>query len=83
MTKPMPKWITYRYSVLWKKFADKKFNHDDAFRVLDKDKMLSIVLSELRQAGWLEMELDPDDARKRKYKLKNPELIIKEMERDD
>lgn len=79
MTKPLPKWIMYRYSVLWNKFGDKEFGHNDAFKVLNKDKMLSIVLSELRQNGWLEMKLDPKDARKRIYKLKNPEQIVKEM----
>jgi len=42
--------------------------------------MLSIVLSELRQAGWLEMKLNPEDARKRLYKLKSPEQAVKEME---
>ena len=66
MVKPLPKWIMQRYSALWNKF---------------KDKMLSIVLSELRQAGWLEMKLSPEDARKRIYKLKSPEQAVKEMEK--
>ncbi len=79
MVKPLPKWIMQRYSALWNKFKDKEFNHDEAFKTLNKDKMLSIVLSELRQAGWLEMKLDPDDARKRIYKLKSPEQAVKEM----
>jgi hypothetical protein len=79
MTTPLPKWIMYRYSVLWNKFGDKEFNHNDAFKVLNKDKMLSIVLSELRQNGWLEMKLDQKDARKRVYILKDPLQAIKEM----
>ena len=70
-----------RYSTLWNKFKDKEFNHEDAFKTLNKDKMVSIALSELRQAGWLEMKLDPDDARKRIYKLKSPEQAIREMEK--
>jgi len=81
MAKPLPKWIMQRYSALWNKFKDKEFNHEEAFKTLNKDKMLSIVLSELRQAGWLEMKLDPDDARKRIYKLKSPEQAVKEMEK--
>ena len=43
--------------------------------------MISIALSELKQSGWLEMKLDPDDARKRVYKLKNPEQVVKEIEK--
>ena len=68
-----------RYSALWNKFRDKEFNHEDAFKTLNKDKMVSITLSELRQAGWLEMRLDPNDARKRIYKIKSPEEAVKEM----
>ena len=83
MTKPLPKWIMYRYSVLWNKFGDKEFSHNDAFKTLNKDKMVSITLSELRQNGWLEMKLDPNDARKRVYKLKSPDQAIKEMEKDE
>ena len=81
MTKPLPKWIMQRYSTLWNKFEDREFNHDDAFKTLNKDKMISIALSELRQSGWLEMKLDPNDARKRVYKLKSPEQAVKEMEK--
>jgi len=83
MTKPLPKWIMYRYSILWNKFSDKDFSHSDALKVLNKDKMLSIVLSELRQNDWLEMKLDPKDARKRLYKLKFPDQAIKEMEKEE
>jgi len=79
MTEPLPKWIMQRYSALWNKFKDKEFNHEEAFKTLSKDKMLSIVLSELRQAGWLEMKLSPEDARRRIYKLKNPEQAVKEI----
>ncbi|MBU1201771.1 MAG: SAM-dependent DNA methyltransferase, partial [Nanoarchaeota archaeon] len=79
MTKPLPKWIMQRYSTLWNKFKDKEFSHTDAFKTLNKDKMISIALSELRQFGWLEMKLDPNDARKRVYKLKSPEQAVKEM----
>jgi type I restriction enzyme M protein len=40
-------------------------------------------LSELKQNGWLEMKLDPNDARKRVYKLKSPDHAIEEMEKDE
>lgn len=33
------------------------------------------------KAGWLEMKLSPEDARKRIYKLKSPEQTVKEMEK--
>lgn len=31
------------------------------------------------KAGWLEMMLDPKDVRKRLYKLKAPENVVKEI----
>ena len=79
MTKPLPRWIMHRYSVLWNKFSSKEFSHKDANSALSKDSMTSIVLSGLRLNGWLEIRLDPHDARKRLYKLKSPEEAVKEM----
>ena len=81
MTTPLPKWVMSRYSILWKNFNDSEFNHERAFKTLNEDKMTSVVLSELKQTGWLEMKLDPEDARKRIYKLKNPEQAINEMKK--
>ena len=71
--------VPLKLAELITKMANKEFNHEEAFKTLNKDKMLSIVLSELRQAGWLEMKLSPEDARKRIYKLKSPEQAVKEM----
>ena len=81
MTKPLPKWLMERYSVLWKKFKEDEFEHDDASKILkeEKDGLVSAVLSELKKHGWLAISLHPDDSRKRIYKLKNPEEAIKEI----
>ena len=81
MTEPMPKWLTKRYAILWQKFKDKKFEFDQAKQVLneDNDKRLSVILSDFRKNGWLEVELHPESSRKRIYKLKSPEDAIKEI----
>ena len=69
-----------RYSLLWVKFKDKEFNHEQATKTLpDDERMVSVILSEIRKAGWLEMRLDPEDARKRLYRLKSPEEVVKEI----
>jgi len=81
MTTPLPKWVMSRYSILWNNFKDSEFNHECAFKTLKEDKMTSVILSELRRTGWLEIKLDPKDARKRIYRLKNPEQAINEMEK--
>ena len=71
-----------RYSILWKEFKGNDFDHDKASKLLkeEKDGLVSAVLSELKKHGWLTISLHPDDSRKRIYKLKNPEEVVKEME---
>jgi len=78
MVEPLPKWLMQRYSLLWVKFKNKEFNHKQATQVLpDDERMVSVILSEMRKAGWIEVKLDSNDARKRVYKLKHPELVVK------
>lgn len=81
MTKSLPKWLENRYAILWRKFRKDPFNFDQAGKILnEKDpKTLSVVLSELRKFGWLTVELDSLDSRKRIYKLKAPEVILDEI----
>ena len=66
------------YSKLWSKFKDKQFTHQQAEDLL-KITNTSIVLSRLKKYGWLELTLDPNDSRKRLYKLKDPSEAVKEM----
>lgn len=75
---PLPKWIMKHYSKLWSKFKDKQFTHQQAEDLL-KITNTSIVLSRLKKYGWLELTLDPNDSRKRLYKLKDPSEAVKEM----
>ena len=72
--KPLPNWIEMRYAVLWKAKGEEKFSFDDAFELLkkkkkDKKPIVSIALSEMRRAGWLSVEANKADTRKRFYKL--------------
>jgi len=83
MTKPLPKWLTYRYSLLWKSFKNKEFDYDEAVKILkeQKERLVSVILSELKKHGWLTIKLDSEDSRKRIYTLKSPEESIKEIEK--
>ncbi len=79
----LPKWLESRYSALWDAFGESSFRMDDATNVLEEKKkdsrdQIGVILSELRKNGWLEVEFDPDDARKRLYTLKSREKIISE-----
>jgi len=78
-----PTWIEKRYKNLWDSFKDSAFRFEDAVKILkekikDDERQVNVVLSELRKGGWLEVEFDPEDARKRIYKLKSSEEIISE-----
>ena len=73
-----PSWLVKRYMKLWDKFKDKDFSFEDAQKTLKEDnKFLSVVLSEMKKEGWLTLELDPEDARKRLYKLLSLEEVMK------
>ncbi len=72
MIKHLPEWIMKRYAKLWNKFKDKEFTKDKAMKVLPKDSSVPVLLSELRKAGWLEMKMSQEDARKTIYQLKDP-----------
>lgn len=82
MTKPLPKWVTQRYSLLWKTFNKRDFNYSEASQILKEknEALVSIVISEMKKHGWLAVKLDPEDSRKRIYTLKSPEEAISEIE---
>ena len=73
-----PAWLVKRYMKLWDKFKDKDFSFEDAKKTLKEDNnFLSVVLSEMKKEEWLTLELDPEDARKRLYKLLSLEEVMK------
>ncbi|MBM4128931.1 MAG: SAM-dependent DNA methyltransferase, partial [Nitrospira sp.] len=79
----IPKWLEKRHEILSKAYQASPFRFEDAARILkekmeDKEDQVNVFLSELRKRGWLEVGFDPEDARKRIYKLKSREEIITE-----
>ncbi len=82
MVNPLPKWEMKRYAILWNKFKSKEFTHEQASKVLGDDKKLvSVFLSDLKKAGWIDVALDPKDTRKRVYKLKEPNIAVEELKK--
>jgi type I restriction enzyme M protein len=77
----LPIWLGKRYRNLWEAFHKSPFRFEDASKNLkekmqDSEEQINVILSELRKRGWLGVEFDPDDARKRIYKLTSMEDII-------
>ncbi len=64
-----------RYLFLNEKLDQQEFDFEKAKGLLrmfnDSDQTVSLVLSELKKAGWLEVKMNQDDTRKRIYKLKH------------
>jgi len=81
MTETIANWLLQRYAVLFRKYKDKEFTFKEAMKVIkEEDKVYaSMVLSELRKAGWLEIKINPTDARKRIYNLIMPEKAIENI----
>lgn len=69
--KVLPNWIEKRYKLLWQAKAENKFSFDDAVKICKPDKkpIVSIALSEMRRAGWLSVEINKEDTRKKFYTL--------------
>ena len=81
----LPKWIMKRYLILWDSIGSSEFDLDLAVRLLgkmkkpDNKKIVLLFLSELRKSGWLETKFDPDDARKRVYKLRSYKDVFEKI----
>ncbi|MBI4980198.1 SAM-dependent DNA methyltransferase [Candidatus Woesearchaeota archaeon] len=80
----LPPWLENKYLLLFDKLNASTFTMEQAKSILrlsdvDKVKGVAVVLSELRKAGWLELQPDPEDARKSIYCLKSKEEIIKSV----
>ncbi len=74
MAKILPNWLTRRYLLMAKNFKTEFFSFADAEKFIkknfgDSSQMVSLILSEFKKAGWLKVEIDPQDSRKRKYSL--------------
>ena len=78
MTKHLPEWIIKRYAKLWSKFKEKEFSKEQAEKIIPKDSAIAVFFSELKKAGWVEMKMSQEDARKTVYKLKDPTKAIME-----
>jgi hypothetical protein len=73
-----------RYSLLWRKFGEKEFSHQEACRLLQDDRdFVSLILSDLKKAQWLGVRINPQDSRKRLYRLISPEEAVKGMEKTE
>jgi hypothetical protein len=73
-----------RYSLLWNEKQGKPFDYDEARKILHISASLtSVILSELRKAEWLSVEIDPEDTRKRIYVLANPTKAVESIARSE
>lgn len=80
MVDPIGKWLLVRYARLWNSFTGKEFDFQEAIKILDEDsKRVGVVLNQLYEKEWVDRKTNPKDRRKRFYKLKNPENVIKEL----
>jgi len=83
MAVAIPKWVQRRYALLRKAYGTDEFTFEDACEILKADeKFISVLLSELKKYGWLEVKLNPEDSRKRIYRLRPIENIMSEIAED-
>jgi hypothetical protein len=70
-----------RYSALWSEKKGRPFDFGEAANILNEsdEKQINVILSAMRQGGWLSADFHPKDARKRIYVLKRPNLAVMEI----
>lgn len=83
MPKQINEWLDKRHEVLWKKFQGNDVTGDEIKKVLmDIGKVdensVPVIISELKKKGLIETKLDPNDSRKRIYKIKPMQDILKD-----
>lgn len=83
MVELLPKWVMKRYLTLHAKLDEKTFDFEEAVKILKKEMndekpIVSLVLSDLRKAGWVRISISQEDARKREYTLIAPTTVFKE-----
>jgi len=69
-------WLQVRYEDLWDHFSTDPFRFTNALKIIrgksgDTKEHVVLTLSKLRKAGLLATESDPEDSRKRIYRLKS------------
>lgn len=81
MTLPLPKWEMKKYALLWRAFEQKEFTNEQALNTLkEKDNhILSVLFYDLKKMGWVEVNRDLSDQRRKIYKLKEPNKAVKEI----
>lgn len=86
MTVTIPKWVMIRYSALYRDFKCKSFTRENAKEVFQKynlkseEKLANVFFSELNKKGWVIVERNKKDSRKKLFRLINPEQAILDLE---
>lgn len=81
MTNVIPKWVMERYAILWNKFESQEIDFKAIQNTLNLDdsNTIRVFLSELKNAGWMEVKPDKQDPRRRLYSLITPNIVIRGM----
>ncbi len=81
MAKAIPKWVQERVSKLYKKYDNQAMTFKMIKDVLtiDDDNTIRVFINELRTAGWVDVQLNPETSRERIYILKEPNKILTEI----
>lgn len=76
MAKHIPIWLLKRLFALYLKFKDKDFSFEEATGVLMEDpRTVQVVLSRLKQNGWLLVHKDINNKLKAVYRITNPKAV--------
>jgi hypothetical protein len=82
-TRPIAKYIQEVFSTIWKKYGSEELSKSKIVKLFPKynKQVLRNYLSKAVKSGWIKIEVDQKDKKRRIYTLREPNEIMKELER--
>lgn len=75
--KLLPTWMFRRHLKIWREKRDSPTTFQECTRLLPDDKkVVAVFLSKLHKCGWVDIQKDPQDGRRKLYVFHDPKKNI-------
>jgi DNA-binding MarR family transcriptional regulator len=80
MVRSLPKNLLEKFARLYAEKGTSEFRFQEAEEILgETEKYIGQILPNLVKAGWLEKKVDPEDNRRKIYRIVNPNRILQRL----
>ena len=83
MVRSIPKNLLEKFALLYAKKGTSEFRFQEAEAILGETRSyIGQILPKLVEAGWLEKKVDPEDGRRKIYRIVDPDVILCQLGQD-